>query len=311
MHGILLVDKPEGVTSNDVVRTVKRIVKPAKVGHSGTLDPAASGLMIILIGSGTRTLDYLNENRKSYRLLIRLGEETDTDDRDGTVIRTADPSGIGLDTIEDVLKRYRGVIYQVPPHYSAIKREGVPLYKLARKGVFPELSPRKVEIFILAVIRYEGPFLELEMMCSRGTYARSVARDIGRDLGVWGRLENLRRNACGDFRIEDALTLDQIPAGGRDAISTNLITLRAALSHIPDIEVSLSEIGRLIQGNSITLQRSRLPQPVPFANLSQRLFKVVPRTGDLLILVRPEPKASEIVICPIRVLDMRDDKPKD
>ncbi len=303
MHGILLLDKPEGITSNDVVRIVKRIVRPAKVGHTGTLDPAASGLIVILIGSGTRTLDYLDERRKSYTLTVRLGEESDTCDREGTVIRSEDPTGIEASQILKVLEHYRGVIDQVPPHYSAIKKEGTPLYKLARKGVFPSLEPRKVEIFSLSMICWNPPFLDLDLVCSKGTYARSLARDIGRDLGVGGRLDSLRRTAGGPFNVEDALTIEEIEFGGKDIITEHLIDLARALSHIPDLQVSAQELRRLMRGNPLAIPRSRLPRSESSGNGQERLLKIASGNGTIVILVRPEPKGTEISIRPIKVFN--------
>ncbi|MFH1116064.1 MAG: tRNA pseudouridine(55) synthase TruB [Pseudomonadota bacterium] len=308
MHGILLVDKPEGITSNDVVRIVKRIVKPSKVGHSGTLDPAASGLIVILVGSGTRTLDYLDERRKSYSLTVRLGEESDTCDREGTVIRSEDPSGIDAAQIEKVLEGYRGVMDQIPPHYSAIKKEGTPLYKLARKGVFPPLEPRKVEIFSLSMTAWTSPFLDLDLVASKGTYARSLARDIGRELGVGGRLERLRRTAGGAFAVEDSLTVAEIESGGRDIIREHLIDLAKALSHIPDIQVSAPELRRLMRGNSLEIARSRLPRSDSSFNGQERLLKIASSTGSLVILVRPEPKGVEIAIRPVKVFSTLSDE---
>lgn len=303
MHGILLVDKPEGVTSNDVVRAVKHRVRPAKVGHSGTLDPAASGLVVILIGAGTRTLDYLDEHRKRYSLVVRLGEETDTCDREGTVIRTADPSEITAEQIEEKLRDLRGVIDQVPPHYSAIKKEGVPLYKLARKGVFPEIGTRKVEIFSLTAGTWKPPFLPLDLVCSKGTYARALARDLGQALGVGGRLETLRRTAGGSFSVEDAITLNDITTGGRAVIEEHLIGLSQALSHIPDLTITPAEVKRLMRGTAITVSRPRLGLTNSGADSCPRLLKISSGNGGLLILVRPEPQGSELAIQPVKVFN--------
>lgn len=303
MHGILLVDKPEGITSNEVVRLTKARVKPSKVGHSGTLDPAASGLMVILIGAGTRTLDYLDENRKSYLMTIKLGEETDTCDREGKVIGTTDASDVSLEHIESALHGYLGVVDQIPPHYSAIKKEGVPLYKLARKGIFPHLSPRKVEIFSLVATKWEHPFLEVEMICSKGTYARAVARDVGRDLNVGGRLESLRRTESGYFHVKDAVTVEEIEAGGAKFIQDHLISLPDALSHIPDLPAMPGEVRRLMRGSQVALPGSRFTcggnslEPMP------RIFKIVSGKGGLVILVRPESRAAEISVRPIKVFN--------
>lgn len=308
MHGILLVDKPEGITSNRLVGAVKKLVRPAKVGHSGTLDPAASGLMVVLIGQGTRTLDYLDESRKEYRLTVRLGEETDTDDREGKVIRTGDPSGIAAAQIEEALESYRGVLDQVPPRYSALKRNGVPLYKLARQGIEIDVPARKVEVFSLILKKWAPPLLNLEMICSKGTYARSIARDLGRDLDVGGRLESLRRTAGGPFKVEDALPLDDITFGGREVIEENLIALPEALAHIPELSVFPLEVRRLMRGTSVNVPRSRLAVLKPAADRQPRLFKIVTGDGDLVILVRPQPKGADISLLPVRVFNTLSDQ---
>ena len=300
MHGILLVDKPEGITSSDVVRIIKRMVKPAKVGHSGTLDPAATGLLVILIGLATRTLDHLNETRKCYHMVVKLGEETDSADRDGRVIRTSDPSHLTLNEIQTALIPYSGVIDQIPPHFSAIKKDGVPFYKLARKGIFPELAPRKVEIMSLVAGTWNCPFLELELTCSKGTYARSLARDIGNDLKVGARLERLRRTESGSFHVDEAATLDEISQTGPDLIRERLIGVSDCLSHIPDIHMLPGEVNRLMTGAPIMVQKSRF---VSTSN-QHRLFKVVSASGGLLILVNPEPQGQEIALRPVRVFNM-------
>jgi len=303
MHGILLVDKPEDMTSNHLVQILKRLVRPAKVGHTGTLDPAASGLMVLLIGAATRTLDYLDESKKRYKLTVRLGEQTDTDDRDGTVIRSEDPSAVTADQIQQVLCGYTGVMDQVPPIYSAIKKDGVPLYKLARKGVLLTLEPRKVEIFSLDMVQWRPPFLDLDLVCSKGAYARSLARDIGIDLGVGGRLEKLRRTASGPFTVEDSMTLDDIDAGGRETVIRNLISLPDALSHIPDLQISSPELRRILRGSPFTLARSRVPRSSLFCNRQSHLFKIVSGNGSVVILVRCEPKGTEVSVRPVRVFN--------
>ncbi|MBI4963296.1 MAG: tRNA pseudouridine(55) synthase TruB [Desulfomonile tiedjei] len=308
MHGILLIDKPEGITSNDVLRIIKRLLKPAKVGHSGTLDPAASGLMVVLIGAGTRALDYLDENRKTYALVVRLGEETDTGDRDGVAVRTGDPSGLNLQRIQEVVDSYRGVMDQIPPHYSAIKKNGVPLYKLARKGVFPDLAARKIEIFSLVLKDWELPLLALDLICSKGTYARSLARDIGRDLDVGGRLESLRRMASGPFRVEDALKLDAIADGGKEIIAKHMISLARALSHIPDLQVTIAEVRRLMRGTDVVLPRARLPVAEDPSVPPARLYKIVSGNDGLVILIRPEPKGAEISLRPVKVFNTWENK---
>ncbi|MEW6350681.1 MAG: tRNA pseudouridine(55) synthase TruB [Thermodesulfobacteriota bacterium] len=302
MHGILLVDKPEGVSSGLVVHIVKNRVKPAKVGHSGTLDPAATGLMVVLVGAATRALDYLDEHRKAYSMTVLLGEETDTCDRDGTVISTEDPSGIVLADVERAVEKYRGVIDQVPPHFSAVKKDGVPLYKLARKGELVDLPPRKVEIFSLEVVGWEPPLLAMELVCSKGTYARSLARDLGRDLGVGARLEALRRTASGQFEVSQAATLEEVSQGGKDFIGPRLIDLPQALAHIPDLPAVPGQIRKLMSGNPVTVSRTGVPFPEQSPNRLARLFKVVGGDGAVVILVSLRPKGSDLALQPVRVL---------
>jgi len=307
MHGILLVDKPEGITSNDVVRLVKKYVKPAKVGHTGTLDPAASGLVVVLIGAATRALDYLDESRKHYRMTVLLGEETDTDDREGAVTRTSDASGVTLARIEEALGKYIGVVDQIPPCYSAIKKNGVPLYKLAREGAAPDMPPRKVEIFSLTVMSWDSPLLELDLLCSKGTYARAVARDLGRDLGVGGRLERLRRLASGPFRVESAIGTHQIKEDGRAAVTTNLIRLADGLTHIPELQAFPNEIRRLMRGTPVVFSRSRFLVKDALHDQHARLLKIVSGEGDLVILVRPEPRGPDLAVLPVRLFKTWDE----
>lgn len=301
MHGILLVDKPEGCSSFDVVRVLRARVKPAKVGHTGTLDPMASGLMIILMGAATRSLDFLEEARKRYHMWVLLGEETDTGDREGNVVSSADVSCVTLDKIEAAIRKFTGVQDQVPPHFSAIKKEGTPLYKLARKGIFPELAPRRVEIYSLKVLKWNTPVLELDLVCSKGTYARSLARDIGRDLGVGGRLEGLRRLASGNFSIENARALYEFQSMDRHEISKRLVPLSHSLAHIPDIEASDGEIRKLMQGNKLTLPNSRL---IESSCNRLNMFKIESEDKKTVVIVKPMLKGSEIIIHPIKVFNM-------
>jgi tRNA pseudouridine55 synthase len=297
MHGILPIDKPDGMTSADVVRIVKRLVKPSKVGHSGTLDPAASGLILVLIGAATRSLDFLDETPKRYFMTVLLGEETDSCDREGTVLSSADASAVTLDLIQEGLKRYVGVIEQTPPHFSALKMQGTPLYKLARKGIYPEIASRRIEIFSLKLKSWNCPYLELEMACSKGTYARSVARDLGRDLQVGGRLAALRRTGSGPFDVNQAVDVPEIKERGVDFVRENLISLPQALRHIPTIELLHSEFSRLSQGVGILLANSRTEKQV------SALFKAVSPSEQTLILMKPEQNGSNLTIRPVKVLN--------
>jgi tRNA pseudouridine55 synthase len=298
MHGILLIDKPGGISSGDVVKSVKRLTKPFKVGHSGTLDPSATGLLVVLIGSATRILDYLDENPKGYLMSVLLGEETDTCDKEGQIIGGSDASGITKDIIVSSLEQFSGVIDQVPPHFSAIKKNGVPLYKLARKGIYPELSSRKIEIFALNLLDWDPPFLSLSLSCSKGTYARSVARDLGRKLGVGGRLEALRRIQNGQFNVADSVKLDQILEGGLDKIQAQLMSVQDALRHIPTVLVPHSDFQKLSTGVSIRLPGTTFPrQP-------ELVYKIFSSDESKMILIALEQKQLQISVKPIKVIDL-------
>lgn len=209
-QGILVVDKPDGLTSHDVVQKVRKVFGTRQVGHAGTLDPIASGVLILLIGSATRIAQYLQEDDKEYHLTLRLGIETDTQDITGQVMSEADPSEVRQEELEKALENYRGPFKQVPPSFSAIKRAGQPLYKLARKGVKIEVEPRDVQIRRLDLTDFELPRAALQVVCSKGTYMRTLCHDIGRDLGVGGCMESLVRVRSGAFALEEAISLDEL-----------------------------------------------------------------------------------------------------
>ncbi len=207
----LVVDKPQGLTSQQVVARVKRQLKCRKVGHTGTLDPLATGVLPLALNRATRLIQYLDESRKVYSGEIELGVESDTLDRDGEII--AQHTGT-LDyserKIADVFERYLGSVTQVPPVYSAIKSKGRPLYSYARSGIEVTPPERQVEIESFTLLSYKPPLVEFRVVCSKGTYVRSLAADIGRDLGCGARIWSLRREASGPFLLDQAISLDEL-----------------------------------------------------------------------------------------------------
>ncbi|MFN3975258.1 MAG: tRNA pseudouridine(55) synthase TruB [Dehalococcoidia bacterium] len=207
-HGILNLLKPQGMTSMDAVRRVKRLTRERSVGHGGTLDPLATGVLPVLFGQATRVMDILIEGRKVYRGVVRLGITTDTYDVTGRVLATADPSGVSQEQVGAVLQRFLGTITQVPPAYSALKQEGEPLYRRARRGEEVQPKPRRVRVFRLDILAWTPPTFVLEIECGRGVYIRSLAHDIGQALGCGAALEALERLQAGPFRIEDGIALD-------------------------------------------------------------------------------------------------------
>src|SRR5271167_2586466 len=280
MNAIVLVDKPAGISSAEVVRRVKSRVKPARVGHLGTLDPFATGLLPIMIGEATKLAPFIDGGDKEYAGLIRLGVETDTLDRDGAEVRRAEVPAISPEKIAQVTAQFSGAIEQVPPVYSAIKRAGVPLYRLARRG--DDVAPpekRSVEIKRLDLVIEAPDAIRFVATCSPGTYARALARDIGVAIGTVAHLEQLRRTRNGAFSIADATALaDILAALDSGAPLTRLIGLRDALVGIPEVVVDAGGEKRLRNGDSRALN-SLFPQGGP-------LFKMVSERGELIAVAR-------------------------
>ena len=208
LHGILNVNKPAGITTMDVVRRIKRASGQKRVGHGGTLDPLATGVVPIFFGQATRMMEYLVDGSKEYRSLIVLGVETDTYDASGRVTRRKDASDVTRQDVEQVLKLFEGTIDQVPPMYSALKQRGKRLYDLARAGIEVERKPRRVKVLELRLMEWAPPHLDLMISCGRGFYVRSLAHDLGQALGCGGNLKTLVRLRAGPFTIADALDLE-------------------------------------------------------------------------------------------------------
>ncbi|OGN99273.1 MAG: tRNA pseudouridine(55) synthase TruB [Chloroflexi bacterium RBG_13_52_12] len=215
MDGILNIDKPAGKTSFGVVAMVKRLTGERHTGHAGTLDPDATGVLPICLGKGTRIIEFLMDTIKTYRAVIELGVSTDTYDASGKVTGRKDPSGIELSALEHALEFFRGVIRQTPPMYSALKHQGQPLYALARAGIAVERKPRTVTVYRLDLTAWQPPAVTLEIECSKGTYVRSLANDLGELLGCGASLKNLVRSRYGIFDIKDAISLSQLEEAAR------------------------------------------------------------------------------------------------
>lgn len=205
---LLVIDKVPGPTSFDVVRDVKRILGGEKVGHTGSLDPFASGVLVLLSGRATKLSNALLNADKSYHAIVKLGEETDTMDRTGKVNQSLPVPELTLDDVKAVLKGFEGEWLQTPPMYSAKKIKGVRLYRLARKNISVEREPIPVQLYEMKFISYEAPYLAFEVRCSKGTYIRSLADEIGKRLKTVGHLAELRRLTCGAFSLADSVTLE-------------------------------------------------------------------------------------------------------
>ncbi len=210
MHGFLNVDKPHGITSMDVIRCIKRLTKQRKVGHGGTLDPYATGVLPVCFGQATRLMDYLIAGRKVYRAVLELGVTTDTYDAAGKVTDRNGFSSVSEDNFQTMLLSFIGTIHQIPPMYSALKKDGRRLYDLARSGIEVQREPRRVHVFSADVVEWKPPYVTVIVECGRGVYIRSLAHDIGESLGCGAHLKELVRLRSGSFYVNDAIPLSEL-----------------------------------------------------------------------------------------------------
>jgi len=228
MEGVLLVDKPKGLTSHDVVYHLRRKLQMKKIGHAGTLDPMATGVLVMLIGKATRISQYLMSVDKSYEGEATLGVITDSQDAEGEVMETRPVPALTEAQVREVMKTFLGDQYQTPPMHSAIKIGGVPLYKMARKGEEVEREPRFIRVMAFELLSFNSPKLTFRLHCTKGTYVRTIAHDLGQKLGCGAHLSALRRTASGKFELGQGLTLDQIEALSLPEIEKRLIPVYAA-----------------------------------------------------------------------------------
>jgi tRNA pseudouridine55 synthase len=272
--GALLLDKPVGVSSNRALQEAKRLLGAKKAGHAGTLDPLASGLLLLLFGEATKFAGPLLDADKEYLATLKLGMRTSTGDAEGEVLEVRPVHATAAD-VAAVLERFRGDIDQVPPMHSALKRDGVPLYKLARKGHTVPRTARRVHIAELELIRCEPPLAELRIRCSKGTYIRSLGEDIGAALGTGAHLAALRRTASGRFRIEQAATLERLRAMPRPR--DRLLPLGELLADLPAAQLDAAAEARLRNG-----------QPLKISGLQAGLLALYRADGALIGLGRAE-----------------------
>jgi tRNA pseudouridine55 synthase len=251
MNGILLIDKPQGMTSHDVVRRVRRLLRTRRVGHTGTLDPLATGVLPVAVGEATRIVQFLMEGDKTYRAVLKLGETTTTQDAEGEVLERRPVAGITAEAVTAAARSFVGVIRQLPPMYSALKKDGVPLYRLARQGVEVERESREVRIDRLQILAVDLPLITLEVDCSKGTYVRTLCHDFGLVLGTGAHLVALRRTRSGTFTEADCVTLEQLETDG--AAAPPLLSVTEALIGMPALEIDAEAARRLADGIPPTL----------------------------------------------------------
>lgn len=249
-HGLLVLDKPGGITSRDAVNRVQDwFPRRTRIGHTGTLDPLATGVLVVCIGNATRLAEFVQGMDKTYHTTIVFGARSDSDDADGLITPTADVTPIEETVVRTVACRFIGDIAQRPPAYSAIKIDGKRAHDLARRGDQVEIAARAVTIYAIDVLRYVWPELDLEIRCGKGTYIRSLARDLGEHLGCGAYVKTLRRTRVGPFHADDAVSLD---ANATD-VQARLLPSAAAVAHLPAIRLADEQIARLRQGQTIPI----------------------------------------------------------
>ncbi|CAN5588975.1 tRNA pseudouridine(55) synthase TruB [soil metagenome] len=254
--GILIIDKPEGWTSHDVVGKTRKILRTKRIGHTGTLDPFATGVLVILVGKATRLAQFLDKDKKAYEAEIAFGFETDTGDRTGSAkCEVQSAKSVSVEEIEKILPEFRGEILQTPPMYSAKKIEGKKLYELARKGIEIERQPVKVKIYDLEIIKdtqnskLKTQNFVLRVACSAGTYIRTLAEDIGRRLETGAHLAELRRTRAGKFDLSKAVTLEELERiVSENKIKDFFVSMNEAISHLPQISLTEEEITKTRNG---------------------------------------------------------------
>jgi tRNA pseudouridine55 synthase len=282
LTGILPVDKPAGPTSHDVVSRARRALRLRRIGHTGTLDPFASGLLLLCLGPATRLAEYLTALPKSYRAVLRLGQTTDTDDGTGRVIAESPGwTDVGEAELRAALRAQTGELDQLPPIYSAKKVDGERMYAAARRGETVERSPVRVKVYAAELLGFDPPFAEFTVDCSSGTYIRAIARDVGEALGVGAHLTELRRTKVGRFGVEGAVTLDGLEDAA--AVDAALIAPGAALSHLPAATVDEAGMRALGHGGAVAApETTPADRPVAMYSPTGDLLAIGERVGDQL-----------------------------
>jgi len=293
VDGLLIVDKPEGMTSLDVVKEIKRRFHVKKAGHIGTLDPFATGVLPIVINEGTKLVPFLEEEPKEYEAVMKLGEETTTDDFTGKVTLRGSWDDVTPELIHRVFQNFLGRIQQIPPMFSALKLNGIPLYRLARKGIEVERKEREVEIFKLQIEEMNLPKVRFKVSCSRGTYIRSLGKDIGKKIGCGAHLLSLKRIRSGLFTLEGAIPWERLKnLSSAEELSPWMISLKEALPRLPEV-IGDERLVKKIRFGKKMVVRDLSSYTLPAFEKGQWLKMTSPEEG-LVAILRSEMKGSDI-----------------
>jgi tRNA pseudouridine55 synthase len=289
MDGILIIDKPEGFTSHDVVARVRRILRTRRVGHTGTLDPFATGVLVMLVGKATRLAQFLDKDEKEYEAVVQFGSVTDTGDRTGKQIGdhlTPQQISRRLKATDwnEVFANFRGEIEQIPPMYSAKKVEGQKLYELARKGISKERRPVKITIHELDLLGRDASSIRIRVACSAGTYIRTLAEDIGRVIGTGAHLSDLRRTRAGRFALGEAISVEALSE--LEDPKTRLVGIRQAVEHLPEFRLSPDRADKTRNGLSTRINEPSFPENAP--------IKMTDEAGELIAVGYYDPAEKAV-----------------
>ena len=278
MDGVIVVDKPSAYTSHDVVNRMRRIAGTRSVGHLGTLDPLATGVLPLVIGRATRLARFFTSNDKRYDAVVRFGVTTDSYDRDGVVTATTTDFNISADQVEHALAAFRGPLLQMPPPVSAKKVGGVPAYKLMRKNIAFELKAVEIHVYSADLVSFDGACARIQFHCSGGTYVRSIAHELGQALGCGAMIDSLRRTGSGDFTEEQSFTLEALKElADAQRLSEALVPAARLLPQFPAEQIDSATAGQIRQGKDFRLSPFR-------ANPGALVVKAISREGDLVAI---------------------------
>jgi tRNA pseudouridine55 synthase len=298
LNGIIVVDKPVDISSARVVSIVKKALNAKKVGHAGTLDPFAEGVLICCVNQATRLADFLLHGTKNYIAELKLGEETDTQDLTGTVISTAEPKNYSIEALKKVFSAFEGTLEQLPPVYSALKHKGVPLYKLARSGKPVQKPPRQVEIYSITILDVALPLIRFEVSCSAGTYIRTLGTDIGKMLGCGGHLNALKRTASSGFTLDQAVSLSALknltPGTPPPAKFINMVD---ALPEMPVCRADTNLVKKIRHGQMIAARDIIGPDGSDNDPIAGSKIKVVDQTGELVAILNYQAHDERLNYC--------------
>lgn len=292
MDGLLIINKPKGWTSHDVVAKLRKMLSVQKIGHTGTLDPDATGVLTVCVGRATRLAQYTNEFVKEYRVVMRLGITTDTQDATGKVIKETDNIEISRAQIEEAFSKFTGEINQIPPMYSAVKVKGVPLYRHARKGKEVSREPRKVNIKEIRLLECSGVFVKFEVTCSKGTYIRTLCADIGDYLGTGAHMYSLERTRSGEFSISDAMTVEDVEGLNRSGnLSSRMRSLQQMTGWMPSVVIN--KHGDLLVRDGRPLDRDAIDE-INGAFYPEDTVAVIDRDGKLTAIAKAICGSNEV-----------------